>query len=110
MEDHAALLRRAAAKARETAEAYEPTPFELADRLDELGLNPRLPANHAIATRLLQRERAPHQRNNEVALAVAEWLEQHEEEHSTYDCQWEESACAALKTARALLNHPEETP
>ncbi|MFJ9558248.1 hypothetical protein ACIRPH_30960 [Nocardiopsis sp. NPDC101807] len=36
-----------------------------------------------------------------VALAVADWLEQHAAEHDARECERE--VCAALKTARALL-------
>lgn len=38
-----------------------------------------------------------------IAFAVAEWLDQHAAEHDVYDCERERDACAALKTARALL-------
>ena len=40
-----------------------------------------------------------------VALAVADWLEQHADDHSSYDCNWE--PCAALAVARAYLGGAE---
>ena len=105
MSDHAALLRRAAARVRETAQPYSPSPFEspfeLADRLDELGLNPRLPASQAMATQMLQREQAPRHRDGKFMLAVADWLDQHAEHHDYDECTRE--TCHAEAAARALL-------
>lgn len=41
----------------------------------------------------------------DVVEALADWLEQHADEHSTYDCEWD--TCAAVTLARTLLG--EET-
>lgn len=38
---------------------------------------------------------------------VATWLEQHAQEHSVYDCHWEEAACGGLKTARGIVEQHE---
>lgn len=98
------LLRRAATHARETAKAATAPPWHM-----EYGPQSIYADDGTYVTSPWGNDATDPDMNHialwhpGVALAVAEWLEQHEAEHSTYDCQWEETACAALKTARALL-------
>lgn len=102
------LLRRAATKARETATVASKPPWHLEEGRQSIYAEdgtyitspwgddtPDLDMDHIALW------------HPGVALAVAEWLDQHAEEHSIYECRWEEWACAALATARALLGEGE---
>lgn len=126
MSDHPALLRRAATKARETAQAAAPGPWHM-DAEQRIYAEDGSYVTSPWTDELERDADLDHIAlwHPGVALAVADWLESvadlHEETPADIrrlmggGCQWcgdEDWPCAdmraALKTARALLNEPEE--
>ncbi|WP_435109815.1 hypothetical protein [Nocardiopsis synnemataformans] len=104
----AALLRRAAALAREVAMAAaqaRPGPWHVAVDPHSNGPASSVRNCDRHVTGYVRPAIARHASlwHPGVATAVADWLEQHANEHDVYDCNWEAWACAALRTARALL-------
>ena len=95
------LLRRAATLARETANAATEGPWtpERKGVLDPDDIQfvetTRRDASHIALW------------HPGVALAIADWLDQHAEHHDYDECTRE--TCHAETTARALLNEPEDT-
>lgn len=109
MSDHADLLRRAAAKARETATAATEGPWTNLNRGDHLvHLRDDGEFDYVVDEPMSHEGNATHIAlwHPGVALAVADLLEDAADMADNAESEFIDAPLAAI--ARALLNHPEE--